>query len=84
MTQLQQQAAPHHVSQRDVEEHAPRQCEDPVRREVAPCQDAEAHAQVAAAGRQKVKEESLLDAHAGVEQYHKVTFAHRAGGRGQV
>lgn len=61
-----------HVCQSDVQEHPPCQSKDPVGGEAVSCQDAEAHAQVTAASRQEVKEQSLLYAHASVQQDHKV------------
>lgn len=67
----------HHVCQSDVEEHSSGQSEDPVRRETVAGQDPKAHAQVAAAGRQEVKEQRLLDAHAGIQEDHKVSCRER-------
>lgn len=63
-----------HVCQSDVKEHSTRQGEDPVRGETVAGQDAKTHAEVAAASRQEVKEESLLYAHASVQQDHKVSW----------
>lgn len=63
----------HHVCQSDVEEHSTGKCEDPVGGEAVPGQDAEAHPQVAAAGRQEVEEQGLLDAHPSVQQDDKVS-----------
>lgn len=63
-----------HVCQSDVEEHAPRQCKDPVGWEAVPSQDAKAHTQITAAGRQEVKEQRLLYAHASIQQDYKVSW----------
>lgn len=63
-----------HVCQSDVKEHSTRQGEDPVRGETVAGQDAKTHAEVAAASGQEVKEESLLYAHAGVQQDHEVSW----------
>lgn len=63
-----------HVCQSDVKEHSPRQGKDPVRGEAVAGQNAKAHAQVTATSRQEVKEQSLLYAHASVQQDHKITW----------
>ncbi len=63
-----------HVCQSDVEEHSSCQGKDPVGGEAVAGQDAKAHAQVTATSRQEVKEQSLLYAHASIEEDNKVSW----------
>lgn len=67
----------YHISQGNIQEHSSSQRKDPVGREVAAGQDAEAQTHVAAAGGKEVEEESLLEAHASVEQDDKVSYGGR-------
>ena len=56
-----------------MQEHSSSQCKNPVCRGVAASQDAKGQTQIAAAGREEVEEESLLDAHASIEQDDEVS-----------
>lgn len=65
-----------HVCQSDVEEHSSCQGKDPVGGKAVAGQNAKAHAQVTATCWQEVKEQSLLYAHASVQQDDKVSWWH--------
>lgn len=70
----------YHVCQSNVKEHSTSQGKDPVRGETVAGQDAKTHAEVAAASREEVKEESLLYTHAGIQQDHKVSWSGKEEG----